>query len=83
MLKILANPSQETLIHLIHGVEDGASFVNKSSVLYMYHGTVYTALRCYFGSYLWPLQTLTANFCQKTCPYVESFSQLSSRVDIH
>ena len=52
MLKIFANPSQETLIYLIHGVKDGASFVNKSSVLNMYHGTVYTALRCYFGSYL-------------------------------
>ena len=31
------------MLYLIHGVEDGAFFVNKSSVkLYMYHGTVYT-----------------------------------------
>ena len=43
MLKIFANPSQDALLYLIHGVEDGAFFVNKSSVkLYMYHGTVYT-----------------------------------------
>ena len=42
MLKIFANPSQDTLLYLIHGVEDGAFFVNKSSVLYMYHGTMYT-----------------------------------------
>ena len=33
---------EDTLLYLIHGVEDGAFFVNKSSVLYMYHGTVYT-----------------------------------------
>ena len=40
MLKIFANPRGHFV--LIHGVEDGAFFVDKSSVLYMYHGTVYT-----------------------------------------
>ena len=33
MLKIFANPSLDTLLYLIHGVEDGALFVYKSLVL--------------------------------------------------
>ena len=63
MLKIFANPRGHFVIILIHGVEDGAFFVDKSSVLYMYHGTVYTVLNL-IGAIL----VLTSDLCRLSLP---------------